>query len=81
MSVLPSLSESQRTFCVCVCMCSLSISPIVGPSRILELSDTLKHLQSQSSEKDASLNTMQISLDRMVGPWESAVGGGRYTGG
>ncbi|XP_034438966.1 rootletin isoform X1 [Hippoglossus hippoglossus] len=34
-------------------------------SRILELSDTVKHLRSQNSEKDASLTTMQISLDRM----------------
>lgn len=42
----------------------------VGVSRIVELTDTVKHLQSQNSEKDASLNTMQISLDRMVGPWE-----------
>uniref|UniRef100_A0A3B4GVC1 Ciliary rootlet coiled-coil, rootletin family member 2 n=1 Tax=Pundamilia nyererei TaxID=303518 RepID=A0A3B4GVC1_9CICH len=32
---------------------------------ILELTDTMKHLQSQNSEKDISLNTMQISLDRM----------------
>lgn len=31
----------------------------------------VKHLRSQNSEKDASLSTMQISLDRMVGPWES----------
>lgn len=37
----------------------------------------MKHLQSQNSEKDASLNTMQISLDRMVGPWEYMVGGDR----
>ncbi len=36
--------------------------------RILELTDTVKHLRSQNSEKDTSLDTMQISLDRMVGP-------------
>lgn len=42
----------------------------VGVSRIAELTNTVKHLQSQNNEKDASLNTMQISLDRMVGPWE-----------
>lgn len=35
--------------------------------RIVELTDTVKHLRSQNSEKDASLNTMQIGLDRMVG--------------
>ncbi|KAI9542517.1 hypothetical protein NQZ68_019199 [Dissostichus eleginoides] len=34
-------------------------------SKILELTDTVKHLRSQNSEKDSSLNTMQISLDRM----------------
>ncbi|AWP11438.1 putative rootletin-like [Scophthalmus maximus] len=34
-------------------------------SRILELSDTVKHLRTQNSEKDASLSTMQVSLDRM----------------
>ncbi|KAM9762981.1 uncharacterized protein crocc2 [Menidia menidia] len=34
-------------------------------SRILELTNTLKHIQSQSNDKDASLNSMQISLDRM----------------
>lgn len=38
--------------------------------RILELTDTVKHLRSQKSEKDASLDTMQISLDRMVRSWE-----------
>ncbi|KAK1896509.1 Rootletin [Dissostichus eleginoides] len=43
-------------------------------SKILELTDTVKHLRSQNSEKDSSLNTMQISLDRMVGPWESCLG-------
>lgn len=54
--------------CVCVCLC---------PRRVLELSDTVKHLRSQSAEKDASLDTMQISLDRMVRPPGSRVGGGR----
>lgn len=39
-----------------------------GESRVLELTDTVKHLRSQNSEKDSSLNAMQISLDRMVGP-------------
>ncbi|XP_034091518.1 rootletin isoform X3 [Gymnodraco acuticeps] len=34
-------------------------------SKILELTDTVKHLRSQNSEKDSSLSTMQISLDRM----------------
>ncbi|KAM8874513.1 uncharacterized protein crocc2 isoform 2-T2 [Spinachia spinachia] len=34
-------------------------------SRIQDLTDTVKHLQGQSSEKDSSLYTMQISLDRM----------------
>lgn len=45
--------------------------------RILELTDTVKHLRSQNSEKDASLDTMQISLDRMVRSWEWYLGGGR----
>ena len=40
-----------------------------GVSRILELTDMVKHLRSQGSEKDASLSTMQTSLDKMVGPW------------
>lgn len=43
----------------------------LDPFRILELTDTVKHLRSQNAEKDASLDTMQISLDRMVRPWES----------
>ncbi|XP_013866473.1 rootletin isoform X2 [Austrofundulus limnaeus] len=34
-------------------------------SRVLELADTLKHIQSQECEKDASLHGAQISLDRM----------------
>ncbi|KAM3850238.1 uncharacterized protein crocc2 [Diretmus argenteus] len=34
-------------------------------SRVLELTETVKHLRSQSGEKDASLSAMQISLDRM----------------
>ncbi|TNN74186.1 Rootletin [Liparis tanakae] len=34
-------------------------------SRVLELTDVVKHLRGQSAEKDSSLNTMQISLDRM----------------
>ncbi|XP_034736357.1 rootletin [Etheostoma cragini] len=34
-------------------------------SRILELTDTVKYLRSQNSEKDSSLKAMQISLDRM----------------
>ncbi|XP_034387086.1 rootletin [Cyclopterus lumpus] len=34
-------------------------------SRVLELTDAVKHLRGQSGEKDSSLNTMQISLDRM----------------
>ncbi|KAI4829341.1 hypothetical protein KUCAC02_023387 [Chaenocephalus aceratus] len=34
-------------------------------SKILELTDTVKHLRSQNSEKDSSLSTMQSSLDRM----------------
>lgn len=45
--------------CVCVCLCS---------GRVLELSDTVKHLRSQGAVKDASLDTMQNSLDRMVRP-------------
>lgn len=43
--------------CVCVCL---------FPGRLLELNDTVKHLRSQGAVKDASLDTMQISLDRMV---------------
>ncbi|XP_063747285.1 rootletin [Eleginops maclovinus] len=34
-------------------------------SKILVLTDTVKHLRSQNSEKDSSLKTVQISLDRM----------------
>ncbi|KAK5930141.1 hypothetical protein CgunFtcFv8_026404 [Champsocephalus gunnari] len=34
-------------------------------SKIVELTDTVKHLRSQNSEKDSSLSTMQSSLDRM----------------
>nr|XP_054604928.1 rootletin [Nothobranchius furzeri] len=34
-------------------------------SRISELSDTLKRFQSHNSEKDVSLRSMEISLDRM----------------
>lgn len=45
--------------------------------RILELMDTVKLVRSQSSEKDSSLSAMQTSLDRMVGPWEAQLGGGR----
>lgn len=44
---------------MCVCPCS---------ERVLELSDTVKHLRSQGAAKDASLDTMHISLDRMVRP-------------
>lgn len=68
----------RRSICfLCVWLCCLSISLHVGVSRILELSDTVKHLRSQNCEKDACLKTMQISLDRMVGPQESEVGGVR----
>ena len=66
------MSVTQGT----VCLISLSVY-VSGVSRLLELSDTVKHLRSQNSEKDASLTTMQISLDRMVGPRHSEVGGGR----
>lgn len=31
----------------------------------------MKHLRSQNGEKDSSLDTMQLSLDRMVRPWDS----------
>ncbi|XP_068447240.1 rootletin isoform X3 [Clinocottus analis] len=34
-------------------------------SRVLELTDAVKHLRDQNGGKDSSLNTMQISLDRM----------------
>ncbi|MED6266669.1 hypothetical protein CHARACLAT_004383 [Characodon lateralis] len=33
--------------------------------RILELTDTLNHFQNQNSEKDASLHTMRVSLEKM----------------
>lgn len=50
---------------------SFSIPMHADLCRVLELTDVVKHLRGQSAEKDSSLNTMQISLDRMVGPWES----------
>lgn len=64
--------------CACMLFCSWHIFMLlvcVGLPRILELTDTLKHLQSQNSEKDTSLKTMQISLDRMVGFGEPVMGG------
>ncbi len=76
--------QCLREPCLCACVCVILFSVHLHASdlcRILELTDTVKHLRNQNSEKDASLNTMQISLDRMVGPWESWLGGGRLTGG
>lgn len=54
-----------------VCVCSLSIYILIDPCRNLELTGMVKHLRSQNSEKDSSLGTMQLSLDRMVRPWDS----------
>ena len=39
-----------------------------GVCRILELTDMVKHLRRQNSEKESSLAAMQASLDRMVRP-------------
>lgn len=51
-----------------------------GLYRILELSDTVKHLRGRNNEKDASLAAAHVSLDTMVGPWDSVVGGGQING-
>lgn len=64
---VPSVSQGT----ICVCVCSLFIFILTDPCRILELTDTVKHLRSQNSEKDSSLGTMQLSLDKMVRLWDS----------
>lgn len=53
---------------VCACVCAFVCVCVFSLERLLELNDTVKHLRSQGAVKDASLDTMQISLDRMVRP-------------
>lgn len=55
-------------------------SMCVGIFRIQEMTDAVKHLQSQSSEKDAGLSGTQAPGDGWVRLRKTAVRGSRLTG-